>query len=373
MAEITFRLFGYDFDCVIQKLERVPIFYRDPSEPFGEGWYKRSGNQSWTGQPIRTQMIELGYPKDWYADELVITVEYDADGFRNPPNMRDWFLVVVGDSFTELGNLPQSALFTTILSQHLGKPVRNLGVSRTGTYTQIAYLRKFGKAPSTRHAVCVFFEGNDPVDVVNELKILHKIREGEIKHDDLLASYEPQTSLTVALVRTPWEVSAMRKIRQEILAYADGNTIWTRPDGVEVGLTIDYAPPNSARLGPVAVQLTEAVKEWAVACSELELQPWLLYMPCKRRVLKVAGQKFVTKNPKIGPWYPTDLPDFIQQLCRQHGVTFLNATDDLADSTRGGQLPFNTICDPHLNRHGSRIIAELLCRQFDIDRQEIPH
>ena len=179
MAEITFRLFGYDFDRVIQKLERVLIFYRDPSEPFGEGWYKRSGNQSWTGQPIRTQMIELSYPKDWYADEPVITVEYDADGFRNPSNMRDWFLVVVGDSFTELGNLPQSALFTTILSQHLGKPVRNLGVSRTGTYTQIAYLRKFGKAPSTRHAVCVFFEGNDPVDVVNELKILHKIREGK--------------------------------------------------------------------------------------------------------------------------------------------------------------------------------------------------
>ena len=149
MAEIAFRLFGYDFDRVMQKLERVPIFYRDPSEPFGEGWYKRRGNQIWTGQPIRSQMIEQGYPNDWYADEPVITVEYDQAGFRNPPNMQDWFLVVVGDSFTELGNLPQSALFTTILSQHLGEPVRNLGVSRTGTYTQIAHLRKFGKAPST--------------------------------------------------------------------------------------------------------------------------------------------------------------------------------------------------------------------------------
>lgn len=47
---------------------------------------------------------------------------------------------MAGDSFVELGNLPFEQLFTTILGELTHRPVLNLGVSHTGSLTQLCYL-----------------------------------------------------------------------------------------------------------------------------------------------------------------------------------------------------------------------------------------
>jgi hypothetical protein len=43
---------------------------------------------------------------------LLLEAAYDRDGFRNP-DLEDWQVVVIGDSLTEQGYLPEEDLFTS--------------------------------------------------------------------------------------------------------------------------------------------------------------------------------------------------------------------------------------------------------------------
>lgn len=87
-------------------------------------------------------MLELsGGLDEAYRNERPVTVAYDEQGFRNPDDLIDWDIVVVGDSFVELGYLPYEDLYTTRLGRLLGCRVKNLGCSYTGPFTYDYYLK----------------------------------------------------------------------------------------------------------------------------------------------------------------------------------------------------------------------------------------
>src|SRR5688572_25096295 len=161
LLEVACRLLGVDFEFKARAFERVPIFYRQPVVPVGDGFFRRPGPATWTGRVLDAGMRAVQRHEGIYAADPVVTIAYDRDGFRNPEDLADWGVAVAGDSFTELGHLPYEELFTTGLARRLGTGVRNLGVSYTGPFTQTFYLRAYGRAPSTSDAVLVFFEGND--------------------------------------------------------------------------------------------------------------------------------------------------------------------------------------------------------------------
>ena len=200
LCELTFQSIGFDFSPTPRDLESVPTFYRIPTTPFGEAYYRRPGLTSWTGKVVTSQMQRIGYDAKWFPQEEEITLQYDKDGFRNPADLEDWEIVVIGDSFTELGNLKYEDLFSTRLGSLMGRSVKNLGISHTGVLNQIACLHHFGISESTKHVVWVFFEGNDVRDLGLELERLIRIRTGESEHVDLIAkNKQSQTSLTKAI------------------------------------------------------------------------------------------------------------------------------------------------------------------------------
>ena len=43
LCELTFQLIGFDFSQTTRDLESVPTFYRIPTTPFGEAYYRRTG------------------------------------------------------------------------------------------------------------------------------------------------------------------------------------------------------------------------------------------------------------------------------------------------------------------------------------------
>jgi len=132
VAEGIFRVVGFDFSGGERAWRRVPPYYRQPTEPSGAVFFRRSGPERWTGQVLNTRLRQLGVLPNPYANEPAITVSYDRNGFRNPEGMSDWQIAVAGDSSTELGYLADDQLFTSILSHRLEAPVLNLGVSYTG-------------------------------------------------------------------------------------------------------------------------------------------------------------------------------------------------------------------------------------------------
>jgi hypothetical protein len=360
VVEILARLVGWEFAPEKRNFERTPIFYREPIQPVGPAFFRRPGPDRWRGQVLRPMLETMNARETAYRDEPTVLIEYDADGFRNPADLKDWDIVVAGDSMTELGFLPYEDLFTTVAGRQLNLQFKNLGVSHTGTLTQTFYLQTYGKSPRTRDAVLAFFEGNDLYDIEQEEKRLHLAKVGvyapaevyrfRSEHSAIRFLYESICSLGV---RTSWGLLSVEKT-----PYA--NAIFLGAGG-DVPVTLAYAPPGSSNLPREWVErLERAIAGWAKAAQSLKLKPWLLYMPCKERVLHGHLTVLQASPPNLARWEPTDLPDLVKSLSLKHGIEFIDATENLRSMTDAGILTYNTIGDSHLNKQGSICVGQTL-------------
>ena len=357
LAELVFRIAVFDFADPGRALEKVPPFYRVPTEPVGTYAYHRPAGIHWQGRPLKTQLRLQGFADPDYDEEVEVRVDYDKDGFRNPPAMQDWSLVFVGDSFTELGHLPSEYLFTSIVAAGSGRTVKNLGTSYTGSLTHLAYLEHYGMAPETRDAVLVFFEGNDLDDLVAEgARQVRATRPG-YRHGNLLQTHVPQRSLTRALFNSLENLSASPPLSAANATYEVA--------GQRQRVTVNYAPRQMQVGGQRWELMLEALDRWVQLCEEHELQAWLLYIPCKHRVLHPFLQLDANAHPVLRSWKPGGLPAQLSRLCGNRRVVFLDATAVLQRSAAEGRLPYNTVFDTHLNERGSRQVGELFLEHLE--------
>ena len=351
--EVAGRLVGHDFGHGQAAFLRIPPYFRQPTVPFGQATFRRRGPEVWTGQVLYTRLQQIRMEPNPYGDEPVVTVSYDEQGFRNPADLTDWEVAVVGDSFTEAGYLPSEDLFTTVLADELGVPVKNLGVSMTGSLSQAAYLEHFGIAPSTRHAVVVFFE-NDPLETSLELAALKRLRETGVRD---LREIERQTS-ALRSVYDLWVGDTRPVIRHSHATFG--------PERIPVSTY--FAPKSPSALEPelfaeIDEGLNLAFAELARIAGEHGLTPWLVYMPCKARTH--YGQLEFTERAeeRVRGWEPSDLPDYVRGLAERHGLRFRDLTPVLTEEARSsGELLYNSMYDMHLNARGSRVVGEALAR-----------
>ena len=359
LCELTFQLIGFDFSQTTRDLESVPTFYRIPTTPFGEAYYRRPGSTSWTGKVVTAQMQRIGYDAKWFPNEQEITLQYDQDGFRNPADLEDWEIVVIGDSFTELGNLKYDDLVSTQLGSLMGRSVKNLGISHTGILNQTACLQHFGIAKSTKHVVWVFFEGNDLQDMVLESQRLSRIETGAEGHVDLIANRKTQSSLTAAIQNALFAPS-----RLEIYGPAVNATLSRGSESVRFKL--DYTPVGSKMLGPVGDQFRAAIEKLADLCRQRELKLWCVYMPTKRRVfhsLRYQVDTDATLHLRQS-WQPSDLPQWLELQCRQKQIEFVDATPSLIELDKSAEFSHNLVFDTHLSVAGARVVAESLAAKM---------
>jgi len=360
LLEFLARAVGWEFTSEKREFERTPIFFRQPIQPVGPAFFRRPGPDRWHGQVLRPMLKIMKARETAYTDEPIVDIEYDADGFRNPAELKDWDVVVVGDSFTELGFLPYDDLFTTVAGRQLKLRVKNLGVSYTGTLTQTYYLRTYGKSKGTRHAVLAFFEGNDLYDISMEESRLLWASKGKYAPAGVY-KFRSERSAIRFLFQT---ISSWRSWRSWRTVEADktpcANAVFHGADG-DIPVTLAYTPPASSNLPPSTVEMLDrALAGWGEAAHELQLKPWLLFLPCKERVLHGRLTVLATAPQHLAQWQPTDLPDLVESLCRRHGIEFIDATGSLRRVTATGVLTFNAICDSHLNKSGSMCVANTL-------------
>jgi hypothetical protein len=357
-AEAFFRLIEFDFGYEEQAWRQVPVFYRQPTVPTGEVFFKRAGSQTWTGQVISTRMSQLGYQPNPYLGEPVISVVYDHDGFRNRPGVSDWRIAVAGDSFTELGHLTDDELFTSVAARKLGVSVRNLGTSYTGPLSHLSYLRDYGVAASTTHSIIVFFEGNDLEDLAAEYEDLLRWKEtGQRPYREFKkqSSFVKAVGQVVGLVKH----AATRDKEDLITAYLKAT-----PSGTPVSLV--HAPEGSADMSKETMQrLDYFLTQYAGFGHDRQIEVWLAFMPSKLRVLHGQIEFSASAAERFTNWQPTDLPDVVSALCDQHGIGFLDLTPALTTGTDSeNQLLYNSMYDTHLNEAGSRIVGQELARHF---------
>jgi hypothetical protein len=359
IAEGTVRLLGIDIARPEQAWLRVAPYYRQPTVPIGEAFFRRLGPEEWTGQVINTQMNAYRVTPNPYADERVITVRYDSLGFRAAGTVHDWEIAVAGNSFTELGSLTDDELHTTILGERLGVRIRNLGVSQTGPLTHLTYLESFGVAPSTRHVMIMFFEGNDLWDLKEEFDaLLHWRETGEREYRVM----EGGNSILRTLD------SVWRAHRAPPIGPDSSIQAYFRTGEGEVPMTLVYSPASAADVladEPLVRALDYFFASYAGFAESEDVTPWLVYMPVKLRAMH--GQLRFTDRGRhdFGWWTPTDLPELIGDYAARHGIGFIDVTPALATETaRARETLYYTIYDTHLNPVGSRVVAEEIARQL---------
>jgi hypothetical protein len=359
LCELTFQLIGFDFSQRRRDLASVPTFYRIPTTPFGAAYYRRPSSTTWTGKVVTSQMQRIGYDARWFPKEHKITLQYDKEGFRNPADLEDWEIVVIGDSFTELGNLKYDDLVSTRLGSLVNRSVKNLGISHTGVLNQTACLQHFGVSKSTKHVVWVFFEGNDLQDLILESQRLSRIEMGAREHVDLITSRKTQSSLTGAIQNLLFAPS-----RLDIYGPAVNATLSRGSESFRFKL--DYTPVGSEMLGPVGAQLRAAIEKLADLCRQRDLKLWCVYMPAKRRVFHSLRYQVDTDAALHlrQPWQPSDLPQWLGLQCRQKQIEFVDATPSLIELNKSDEFSHNLAFDTHLSVAGARAVAELLAAKM---------
>jgi hypothetical protein len=361
--EVGGRLLGVDYEFKAHAFHRFPIYYQQPTLPEGP-FFRRPGPDAWHGKVISAALRLQGIP-DADVGDPEVTVTYDRDGFRNPEDLADWEIVVVGDSFTEAGYLPYEDLFTTVLGRLTGRRVKNLGVSYTGTLSHILYLERFGTSPSAAHAVVAFFEANDADDIQRETALRKAPRPPvpPAAPVPVIDALPRQSSFLLAVYR--WSAMAWRDSNAPRPPPKASVSDWVNAEftggPVPVPLTLAYTPPGPAEMSPKLRDLVDgAIGEWAETARRSGLTPWLLYLPCKRRALDGLLRFSPRAEPRFAAWKPNDLPRWVAERCAAHAVRFVDATPALAADARAGILDFNGIYDSHLNRAGHRTVARVL-------------
>jgi hypothetical protein len=351
LLEVSFRAVHFDFSGQRSAFMKVPVAFRDPTLPVGPGLFRRPGPARVEGRPLTFMLRSQGGLDRAYETEPIVVVEYDSLGFRNPEDLRDWEIVVAGDSFTELGHLPYQDLWTTEASRILNCKIKNLGASHTGPLTQTFYLKEYGKSPRTRIAIIAFFEGNDLYDLLDEeSRVLHS----RVGRADNPYQFEPQTSLIKHALKTLFGDRPTKKYFQNAYYVCDGT---------KVPVTVHYTPLGSKDLDPGMMALLEnAVAGWGETARALGLKPWLLYMPSKERVLHGHLEFLDRADRALRAWSPTDLPDVVNRFCAKHGIRFLDLTPVLAGESDKGVLTYNGVFDSHLNRTGALRVGQALAQ-----------
>lgn len=358
VAEAGARILRIDFNELLglrRNNERFPLYFRMPDKPAGEVFFTRHGPAEWTGKPLTTLLRNHKSTDAAYTDETELTVRYDQDGFRNAPDLKDWDLAITGDSFVESGYLAQEDIFPGLVASHLNVRVKNLGASDSGLYSEAFFLRAFGRAPSLRRAVLVFFEGNDITDNVEERRNLERFQAtGERPEREI--GREPSLLRTLyRLARNFGEMEFFPRSYANATLHASGQPI---------PVTIADAPPAPEDLSEEErIALGEGLDSWARTCRELGVEGWLLYLPAKRRVFD--GHLTQGKDYPEPEWRLNSLPEHLASLCRDRSIRFVDATPALREATRRGELTYNPIYDTHLSKSGHQVVAQVLASALE--------
>ncbi len=358
------RISGFDFSRLAGRghsreevRDQYPIFAREPDRPLPEVFFQHPGPAAWTGKPLQTmERLRLG-TDNAYADEPTITVSYDDDGFRNPPDLRDWDLAVVGDSYTELGYMPADDITTTQLARKLGRRVKNLGTCNTGLLAYARYLRAFGSAPSMKQVVFVMFEGNDVQDTTEEYTALQTFQAGGGRP---FRDSGPEHSF----VKSVGDLVAQLRHRATPQSYQNA---WFKHGTTSLPVTISVELPVNPRA--FTVEQREALEAGVSACASearlLGLVPMLAYIPVNNRVYH-GMLDFDSKLPaEVREWEPHELPEIVSALCRENGMLFVDTTPALRAAASQGHYVHNRILDCHVNAAGAAIIATAIAQAIE--------
>jgi hypothetical protein len=327
--------------------------------------FERPPHLKWEGMS-RGDLAILNHDDDPSARPVSFATDFE--GFRNGQDIEQADLIFLGDSFTEAGNVPEEETFVRLTAQATGLSTRNLGRALHTGPTELLVLKKYGLKCQPRIVIWQLTEANDLEEAVD---YRDWIAAGRPNFFDWLLHerYQlPREQTNDGGARTQsWE---RRSPTFRLFSWLRTPKPWTlsgtfcdkagQDHEVRFSCWIlqQHIPVNHAGW-PL---LEQSIKDGAKLLRDHQIRLIVVHIPVKIRVvepwLRLSDAAKARRPQREFPPEMT-LAYYLNRLCRELDVPFVDATPALKDATAAGELvylPFDT----HLSPRGHEIVSKLV-------------
>lgn len=295
----------------------------------------------------------------------LITFQTDMEGFRNNLDIHTADLIVIGDSYTEAGNLPEKETFVSLLGRRLDIQTRNLARAGYTASTELIVLTKYGLKCQPSTVIWQLAESND---LFGEILYQSWILAGRPPYFNF-EKKERITRLNAWKCRSPIYriISHFRKTGLKEWPFS-GMFLDSRNNEHEIRFHEFPGKDHVAYRHPGWPTLAKALATGRALCKRNGIELIVLLIPMKYRVMKDyvhltdAGVEIVRDSHEF-PLEHT-MSGQLEVLCKNLGIPFIDATIPLQRATAAGKivyLPF----DDHLSKEGHKIIADLIVQTLN--------
>lgn len=214
---------------------------------------------------------------DLYKPEYGVEVEpidyiagYTADGFRRNSSRPPFDIVVLGDSYIEIGER-DDATFAELLKAETGTSVLNLGMAFYGPYQYVEVLKRHGLKEKPKYALFALFAGNDFEDIIQ----YEQWKRGGPYY---FYGIHPHDSFLTRFSAASTEVlSAFGTLGSHLVRRAHGEMFEVEVSGRKVPIAFGYLE------GPItqhqAQSLRSVLEEFGSICRAAGIVPLAMYIP----------------------------------------------------------------------------------------------
>ena len=330
-------------------------------------------------RPFYQQHKRTGYRGDLYEpiygiDEPEITYEgiFDKDGFRNAGEGRDTDIVVLGDSFIEIGE-SDADLFTQKLEHISGLRTANLGTAWYGPFQYLEAFKRYGVERQPKYAVLSFFEGNDLKDI---REYVHWAKGGDYYHFNL-SSKGALGRYRLALRETAQHLTEIAKaVGKSGAASESQERTAVHPDIVDLNLAgqhykarfgydIDTRDNSQLAQTDEFKDFRKLLTEFQKVCSEHQIVPLFLFIPTKAHIYAeyttdLSGTNWTSiRETQVAA--KDNVRNVIISLANELHIQPIDLTPVFGRAAQEGKLlyyPFDT----HWNRAGREVAAEAVAK-----------
>jgi hypothetical protein len=248
---------------------------------------------------IHNYVIKLVLNGDMYhkkyglqkALDSYYTASYNANGFRTNSSQAPYDLVLIGDSFIEIGESDDKTL-SEQLKTSSGLHTFNLGRRSYGPYQYVKVLRRYALDLKPKFALFCFFSGND----IRDIKEYEDWLCGgdyyyfALSRRSFLGRFGVAVSDTMSALRNKVQLRSRIKT---LLGWPDENVHpdnlgIVRLDGQKVPMLFGYwnptEMPEKLIATPEWISLRNLLAEFKDICCKHEITPVVVYIPRKMEV-----------------------------------------------------------------------------------------
>lgn len=306
----------------------------------------------------------------------------DKRGFRNQTDLKEYDIVVLGDSFAEGSKVSDEHAWTVRLAKKSGLTVYNLGMSGYDPLHYLASLERYGLALKPRYVLCMLYEGNDFRSAKSDRKrknpSFSKRLKRHFKQSPIISTVDNFLISTFGPISCDGPVKGIEALDWLPLAIPTGPNAKYYTFAPKQLRDLCQSKDDFSR-DRHWLNTRRRLTEMNELCRQAGCPLILVYAPTKAHVtLPIVADRLPAGNVRAftAISYKKDLPEpttFLASLlewvdakesvvgdwCRRDSIPFIRLTKALGSAAIDGTQVYYTY-DQHWTPHGHEVVAEAI-------------